>query len=129
MDAVQENAQAFGEALARHGVPSVQVGGTYTRTHSLLARVAEFGQGADVAARLEDAGIITTHALLPDVQGVEGIRIGVQEMTRLGATPETMDEIARLFTAAAARSQPADAISSEAAELVASLGPLRFAFD
>jgi glycine hydroxymethyltransferase len=129
MDAVSANAVALGEALARHGVPSVQVDGTYTQSHCLLAKVAEFGPGADVAAWLEAAGIITTHALLPDAQGTEGIRIGVQEMTRRGATTETMTEVARLFADAVGRVRSAEAIAAEAAELVTSLGPLRFTLD
>lgn len=129
MDAVRANAVALGEALLRHGVPSVRVDGTSTDSHCLLARVADFGAGADVAVRLEAAGIITTHALLPDAQGTQGIRIGVQEMTRRGATTETMADVARLFADAVRRERPADATAAEAAELVTSLGPLRFTFD
>ena len=129
MDAVRANAVALGEALAGHGVASVRVDGAYTRSHCLLARVAEFGLGADVAGWLEAAGIITTHALLPDTQGTEGIRIGVQEMTRRGATTQTMADVARLFVDAVRRERPGEVIAAEAAELVTSLGPLRFTFD
>ncbi len=126
MDAVRANAQALGEALAIHGVPSVLVDGRYSESHCLLARVAPFGRGADVAARLEDAGIITTSAFLPAAQGSEGIRLGVQELTRLGADPETMAEVARLFADAAASRRAPTAIAADAAALATSLGPVRY---
>lgn len=129
MDAVVANAQALGENLAIEGIPCVEVEGRYSRSHCILARVASFGTGADVAARLEEAGIITTHALLPDVQGTEGIRIGVQEMSRRGADAKTMMEVARLFAEAVRGSRATSSVARDAAELVGSLGPMRYTFD
>ena len=125
-DAVRANAQALGDALAQQGVPAVVVDGRYSQSHCLLAKVAGFGSGAEVAGRLESAGIITTSALLPDVQGTEGIRIGVQELTRLGAVPATMAEVGRLIAEAAAARRPLAAIAADAAALMATLGPIGY---
>ena len=81
-----------------------------------------------MAARLEEAGIITTSALLPESLGTEGIRMGVQEMTRLGATTSTMGQVAHLFADAVASRRPSEAIASEAAAIRGSLGSIRFVF-
>jgi len=128
MDAVRENAQALGEMLTRAGVPCVCVDGRYSESHCILARVDAFGARDIVAARLEEAGIITTSALLPESLGTEGIRMGVQEMTRLGATTSTMGQVAHLFADAVASRRPSEAIASEAAAIRGSLGSIRFVF-
>jgi len=128
MDAVRENAQALGEALTREGVPCVCVDGRYSESHCVLARVDNFGARDEVAVRLEHAGIITTSALLPAPHGTEGIRMGVQEMTRLGASTSTMAEVAHLFADAVVARRPTEAIASDASSIRESLGSIRFTF-
>jgi glycine hydroxymethyltransferase len=129
MDAVRTNAQALGEALVQRGVPCVSVDGRFSESHCLLARVAAFGAGAEVASRLEEAGMITTSALLPAALGSEGIRIGVQEITRRGADQATMAQIARLFADAVTGGRPLSEIASDAGALAASLGSIRFSLE
>jgi len=46
---------------------------------------------------LEDANIIVTAAHLPQALGTEGIRIGVQEITRLGAKEDDMEPLAKMI--------------------------------
>lgn len=127
MDAVVGNARALGRALAAEGIPVVEVDGRATDSHTVLAKVADLGAGTgeQIARRLEEAGIMVTHALLPDEHGREGLRLGSQEVTRLGATEATMAEAARLIAdVALGRREPA-AVASDAAALVATLGPVR----
>lgn len=126
MDAVRVNSQALGEALAGEGVPCVSVDGRYSESHCVLARVASFGAAEEAAVRLEESGIITTSALLPTAQGTEGIRMGVQEMTRLGADSTTMTRVAHLFADAVGSRRASEAIASDVASLMESLGPIRF---
>jgi len=126
MDAVRVNAQALGEALTREGVPCVSVEGRYSESHCVLARVAGFGTAEEAAVRLEASGIITTSSLLPAVQGTEGIRMGVQELTRLGADSSTMTLVARLFADAVGSRRASQTIASDSASLMESLGPIQF---
>ena len=93
-DRITANANALGAALEERGVRCVQAGGQHTKSHTVLLSVAEHGPAEPVARRLEGAGIMSTSALLPEHWGAEGIRFGVQEVTRLGADEALMDTIA-----------------------------------
>jgi glycine hydroxymethyltransferase len=136
-DQIVANAQALGESLEAEGVPCVraapqdalrsgQTGAAPTQSHTLLACTSRFANGAGAAETLESCGIIVTAAHLPEFWGREGVRIGVQEITHLGAREEQMASIARWIAQAisGARS-PAD-IAEEAAAFAATLGPVRF---
>jgi glycine hydroxymethyltransferase len=124
--AIVENAQALGEALEAHGVPCVCVEGRYTQSHTILACVSSFGKGADLAGRLEACGIICTAAHLPAYWGSEGLRIGLQEVTRLGAIPGQMARVAQWIAEGLQGSRPAEDIARETAGYAASLGPVQF---
>ena len=123
MDAVRRNAQGLGEALAREDVPCVTVDGSYSESHCILARVAAFGSAKVLAGILEESGIITTNALLPVEQGTEGIRLGVQEITRLGADERTM------VGDALADRRPPTSIARDAAALAATLKTFSYVID
>jgi glycine hydroxymethyltransferase len=123
-DAIIANSQALGAALVAVGIACVTdgsippAGPRYSRSHTLLLRVAEFGKADAVAERLEAAGIITTGGLLPDVLGGQGIRVGTQEITRHGMTAADMPAVARLIAEALRGTRPAEAISADVAALV-----------
>jgi glycine hydroxymethyltransferase len=73
----------------------------FTGSHTIVVDVEEFQGGAKVAKDLEGANIILNKNLLPwDSDPVRpcGIRIGSQELTRLGMKEKEMDEIAELIT-------------------------------
>jgi len=97
-DQIVANAQRLGTEIQARGVEVVSHDGRFTESHTLLLRVAPFGKAAEVAARLEKANIIVTAAHLPEALGREGVRIGVQELTRLGAQEGDMDSVAALVT-------------------------------
>ncbi len=125
-DQIVANAQALGAALEAAGVPCVQVDGCYTRSHTILACVSRSGPAAAVAERLEQAGLITTASHLPECWGSEGIRIGLQEITRLGATEAHMPTLARWLAEAMAGSRDPAAIARDTAAFATGLGPVRF---
>jgi glycine/serine hydroxymethyltransferase len=90
------NARALARALAERGfeVPGKAFG--YSESHQVW-----IAPPADVDAvvwgrRLQAAGIRTTVVTLPATDA-PGLRLGVQEVTRVGMTPETMPRIADLF--------------------------------
>jgi glycine hydroxymethyltransferase len=128
-DQVVANVQVLGAALEAEGVPCVCVDGRYSQSHTLLACVGRFGTGAAIAERLEGAGIITTAAHLPKYWGGEGIRIGVQEITRLGAAEKDMAPLARWVAQVVTNSRDLAAIAEETAGFAAALGPVRFTWD
>lgn len=125
-DAVVANARAVGRAIAAGGVPVVEVDGRPTDSHTILLRVAEFGTGEAIAAGLEAAGIITTHALLPDSLGREGIRIGTQEVTHRGASESTMEKAGALVAEAVRGDRSAADIAIDVRRLVGALQSVRY---
>jgi len=85
---VRSNAKEFARALKDRGI---DVEGNesdgFTETHQVLIRVRKFGNGREIARRLEDNNLITNYQALPDDASfldASGIRMGVQEMTRFG---------------------------------------------
>jgi len=125
MDRTVANARALGSSLAAQGIPVVEVDGRPTDSHTILAKVADLGVGADLALRLESAGIMTTHALLPDFHGREGLRLGSQEVTRQGANETAMADAAALIADTVHGRRPPDAIDADVAALVAALPGIR----
>ncbi len=96
------NAKALGPKLYDLGfkVQAPELG--FTESHQLAIDVSEFGGGDEVARHLKDNNIILNMNLLPlesldQVTNPAGIRLGVQEMTRVGMKEPEMEIIAGLF--------------------------------
>jgi len=96
------NAKELGRRLAEAGfkVQGAEFG--YTESHQLALDVREYGGGDEVARHLKDNNIILNMNLLPfepleNVANPAGIRLGVQEMTRVGMKGPEMEVIAGLF--------------------------------
>ncbi len=96
-DQVIANAQALGQAIQSRGVDVVSHQGRFTQSHTILVRTAPYGSSKEMATRLEEANIIVTAAHLPEELGMEGVRIGTQEITRLGAKENDMEPLAKLL--------------------------------
>ena len=74
----------------------------YTESHQVVVDVRDYGGGGTVAKVLCENDIITNSNLLPfdgteNLSNPSGIRLGVQEMTRLGMKKNEMEEIARMI--------------------------------
>jgi len=101
-DQVIKNAKAFAAALYNHSfnVQAPEFG--FTESHQVAVDVSSRGGGDEVARILKDNGVIINMNLLPHeplqkVQNPAGIRLGVQEMTRVGMKEPEMKTIADLF--------------------------------
>jgi glycine hydroxymethyltransferase len=95
-----KNAQALANALEKNGFDVCYKEKNFTASHQVLVNVANYEGGTNVAKKLEDANIIVNkNIILGDKSGLNpsGIRIGVQEMTRLGMREKEMKQIANLF--------------------------------
>ena len=96
-----KNARALGQALYERGVPVLCPDLGFTRSHAIAVDVSQFGGGKDCAKALEDANIICNKNMLPrDTSSVRpsGLRLGAQEMTRLGMKESDMVEVAELIS-------------------------------
>jgi glycine hydroxymethyltransferase len=92
-----KNAQALGAALDARGVNIVGRDLGYTQTHQVLIYTSEGDdmRSKEAGALLADANIITSPQLMPSearkaVRNPRGIRIGTQELTRLGMKEKEM---------------------------------------
>lgn len=98
-DQVIRNAKALGQGLFERGMEVLCEHLGFTESHTVVVDVEQFQGGAKVAKNLEAANIILNKNLLPwDSDPVRpcGIRIGSQELTRLGMKEKDMVEVAEL---------------------------------
>jgi len=95
---VQANAKAYASALKEKGIPvEGEEKDGFTQTHQVLIRTKKYGNGMDIAQKLEENNILTNYQALPDDETFldpSGIRMGVQEMTRFGMTEKDFDVLA-----------------------------------
>jgi len=107
---VRKNAKALARYLKAAGI---EVEGDeadgFTETHQVLIRVRKFGNGQDIARRLEDNNIIANYQALPDDTTFlesSGIRLGVQEMTRFGMKEKDFEILAGLMAEVIRKNKP-----------------------
>lgn len=96
------NAKALAHGLHESGFDVQAEEFDFTESHQLAVDVSRFGRGDEVARMLKDNNIILNMNLLPfepleNVTNPVGIRIGVQEMTRVGMKEAEMKQIAVFF--------------------------------
>jgi glycine hydroxymethyltransferase len=116
--AMQASARALAEALATLGLPVFAAERGGTRSHQLAVEAARWGGGQAAARRLEASrllacGIGLPLARVPAVDGdVNGLRLGVPEIVRLGLGPAEMPELAALIVRALAGEAVGEAVSA-----------------
>ncbi len=111
MAATVANARRLGAELAGRGLPVAGAHDGYTRSHTLLVGTGGHGGAEETGALLEQAGIIVTAARLPAHLGRVGVRLGTQEITRLGASEDDMPALADLLVAAVTRRATPDELA------------------
>ncbi|MBL8326927.1 MAG: aminotransferase class I/II-fold pyridoxal phosphate-dependent enzyme [Rubrivivax sp.] len=101
--AMQETARALATVLGRAGMPLFAAERGGTTSHQLALLAARWGGGQAAARRLAEARLFACGIGLPtpEVAGdVNGLRLGVPEVVRLGMEPQHMDELGSLVAAA-----------------------------
>lgn len=114
--AMQATAQALANALQRAGLPVHAAARGATRSHQFALEAARWGGGQAAAKRLAQAGLLACGIGLPiaPVDGdVNGLRLGVPEIVRLGMAPEHMDELGALI--ARALTGPPEGVAADVA--------------
>lgn len=125
--AVVENAQALGRGLHTRGIPVVAFDQGVTQSHTVIINTSAIGAGKAVARTLEEANIMCSYTRLPADLGTDAIRMGSQEVTRCGATPEDMDKAAEIVAAVLKQSISNEEAHAKICDWVASLTGLKYA--
>ncbi len=101
---IVKNAKALARALHERGIEVLYEHKGYTESHTLIADVSKYMDGMKAEKKLEEANIILNRNLIPkdyrlktDYRTPSGIRMGTQEVTRLGMKEEEMEEIAEFI--------------------------------
>ena len=100
-DQTIRNAKALAQAIHENGVRVLGEKRGFTESHQVVVDVKDHGGGAWAAQALEDAGLITNMNMLPgDTSALHpsGLRLGAQEMTRIGMKESDMRDVARFLT-------------------------------
>ena len=116
--AMQDTARALAQALHALGLPVHAIGRGATDSHQLALRAARWSGGQRAARHMARSGLLACGIGLPidPVAGdVNGLRLGVPEIVRLGMGPSDMPALARLIE----RALQADAPPSVADEVAA----------
>jgi len=93
---IVKNSARLGAELYDRGVEALFCDQGFTRSHTLLVKVPN---GERAQKMLEQSNIIVSHTHLPgDRKSPSGIRIGTQEITRLGMQEDDMNAIATLIS-------------------------------
>ena len=131
---IVRNAQAFASALAAEGFDVLAESRGYTASHQVLTRhgTTDSGAGAKAAQLLEDAGIITNMNMLPgDTKAMtpSGLRLGVQELTRVGMGVLEMQEVAQLYARVLLHSEEPSNVKKDVSNLKSNFQTIRYCFN
>jgi len=86
-------------ALHRLGLPVVAAGRGGTLSHAFALDASNLGGGTNLARRLRAANLLTSAIGLPTGED-DGLRIGTNELVRLGAQGSDIDELSTLIASA-----------------------------
>lgn len=130
-DQTIRNAKALAQALYERGLDVLCEPQGFTESHTLVMDVEEHQGGARVAKSLEDANIIVNKNLLPwddDPVRPSGIRIGSQEVTRLGMKESEMVEVADLISQVVVKSRPPSDVRESVKEFKSGFTRVHYCF-
>jgi glycine hydroxymethyltransferase len=129
-----KNARALAEGLHERGFRVLGEALGFTRSHQCLVQIGELGEGKGkwAAERLEEANIITNMNMIPgDTKAMSpsGLRLGVQELTRIGMKEAQMREIADLYAKLLLKGADPGRVKDEVRRLRAQFKTLHYCFN
>lgn len=128
---VVSDAKKLAEELYNCGVDVLGRNKGFTMSHQVIFR-APNGNGDGAAKRLEEANIVTTKTPLPSDKTEEdcsGVRLGTQEITRIGMGDKEMVKIARLIKRVLLDREDPLKVREEAIKLAKSFRGIKYSFD
>ena len=131
---IVRNAKSFAESLAAEGFDVLAESRGYTASHQVLTRHGEIdsGAGSIAAKKLEAAGIITNMNMLPgDTKAMNpsGLRLGVQELTRVGMGVAEMSEVAKLYARVLIHEEDPKSVREDVHHLKSDFQQVQYCFD
>ncbi|OKY77965.1 MAG: Glycine/serine hydroxymethyltransferase GlyA [Candidatus Methanohalarchaeum thermophilum] len=127
-----DNAKALAENLYNKGLDVMGKQNGFTSSHQVLVDVSRFDSGRKVANKLEEANIIVNRNLIPSDKVGEtesGIRLGVQELTRLGMEEEEMKMLSKWIADLVMEKTEQDKIKEKVIELKESFNDLHYCYE
>lgn len=129
-----KNAKKLAKELAKNDIDVVGNGEKYTESHQILADVSNEGGGSKIAKKLEKSNIIANKNLLPwdraeKTREPSGIRLGVQELTRLGMKEKEMKIIANLISDVIKSKKSIETIKKEVKDLRKDYDKINYCYD
>jgi glycine hydroxymethyltransferase len=130
------NSQFLAQELCNKGFNVLGKKSGFTKSHVLIVDVSEIAYGSEIERLLENSNIILNRNLLPydikfgrhfDTTG--GIRMGVQECTRLGMKNGEMKQIAEFIERLVLKKENPDKIRSEVTEFRKGFQKIHYAFE
>ncbi len=128
---IVRNAKALGAALQQRGFQVLCAHKDFTESHQVAVRVEAEGGGDAVAKRLEAARIVVNKNLLPGDKSPkhpEGIRLGAQELTRVGMGPSDMDAVAEFMDDLLHKGKGPEEVGARVAEFKKGFTKVRYCF-
>lgn len=114
------NAKALGQALHELGFKVLAEHRGFTASHQVAVDVRAQGGGRRAAELLERCGVVCNMNMIPGDQKAmdpSGIRLGAQELTRLGMKERDMRDVAAVFEAALMKGEAPEKAAARAADL------------
>lgn len=129
-----KNAKALAESLNELGFNVLCEHKGFTESHQVVAEVSKIGGGTKVAEAFEKANIIINKNLLPwdsleKTADPSGIRIGTQEMTKMGMKEHDMEEIASLMKKIAIDGLSPEKVKADVVALRSGFRKVGYCFD
>ena len=128
---IVKNAKALGQAMVERGFAVLAEKFGFTESHALAIDVSPLGGGAHVSLEFERANIITNKNLLPwDTSSVKpsGVRVGTQELTRLGMRESQMPEVADLMARVAIKKEDPGRVAKDVASIRQEFNTIHYCF-
>jgi glycine hydroxymethyltransferase len=130
---VIRNAKAYGQALHERGIPVLCEHLGFTKSHQVAIDVSKLGGGRKVVEDMERANIIANKNLLPwdpNTKSMDpsGIRMGVQELTRIGMREHEMTEVAELMKKLIVDQRPIEEVREGVKNLRKGFGKIHYCF-
>ncbi len=127
------NAQALGQAMHERGFNVLCEHLGFTESHTIAVDVKEHGGGTPLVEALESANIVTNKNLLPwdptdAAMNPSGIRLGAQELTRIGMKESEMDAVAELFKRICIDKEDPDSVRPDVVELKSGFQDIHYCF-
>lgn len=127
-----KNSRALGQALNERGIPVLCEKLGFTRSHAIAVDVSKYGGGKECAQLMEDANMICNKNMLPhDTSAVKpsGIRLGSQEMTRVGMKEKDMIEVAEFISRVVVKKEDPAKVKKDVAAFKKNFTKIQYCFN